>query len=122
MKPASQPTNEAVNFNIQQSSQSKKHNIDRLSSIQIQNVNIGEYNINQTISPRSPSTNIKGFIMEEVSKSATQFLIDLQELEFNRKVGSGTSSEVFQGSWRGQEVAIKKIKLANPNLVKEFER
>lgn len=60
--------------------------------------------------------------MEEVSRNANQFLIDFNELDFHRKVGAGTSSEVFQGTWRGQEVAIKKLKLANPHLVKEFER
>lgn len=68
----------------------------------------------------SPRNDIRQFITAEVSKSANQFIIDLGELEFGNPVGSGTSSEVFFGSWRGQEVAIKKIKLANPTLVKEF--
>lgn len=45
---------------------------------------------------------MKGFIMSEVSKNANQFLIDFRELEFVRNIGSGTSSEVYLGNWRGQ--------------------
>ncbi len=48
--------------------------------------------------------------MEEVKKSADQYLIDYSSLKFKEKIGFGHSSEVFKGEWRGREVAIKKIK------------
>ena len=37
-------------------------------------------------------------------------------------IGRGHSSDVIKGSWRGQTVAIKKIKLSDDNLIKEFKR
>lgn len=100
----------------------KKFDVTKLNSIQFHPSEEPNSKRQKSLTPRSPTANIKGFIMEEVSRNANQFLIDFKELDFQRKVGAGTSSEVFQGTWRGQEVAIKKLKLANPHLVKEFER
>lgn len=48
--------------------------------------------------------------MEEVKKSAEQYVIEFSALKFKKKIGFGHSSQVFRGEWRGREVAIKKIK------------
>ena len=40
--------------------------------------------------------------MEEVKKTAEQYLIDFSTLKFKKKVGFGHSSEVFKGEWRGR--------------------
>jgi|JI6StandDraft_1071083.scaffolds.fasta_scaffold09441_4 hypothetical protein len=76
----------------------QKFDVGQLTSIRFDQ----PANTQRSMTPRSPTSSVKGFIMEEVSRNASQFLIDFNELEFHRKVGSGTSSEVFQGSWRGQ--------------------
>lgn len=62
--------------------------------------------------------------MEEVKRNADQYIIDFGSLIFKEKIGYGNSSEVFRGEWRGQEVAIKKIKdsLNSQRSSKEFRR
>ena len=62
--------------------------------------------------------------MEEVKKTAEQYLIDFSTIKFQNKIGFGHSSEVFKGQWRGRDVAIKKIKddMSSPNAEKEFKR
>ena len=40
---------------------------------------------------------LKGFIMEEVKKTAEQYLIDFSTIKFQKKIGFGHSSEVFKG-------------------------
>ncbi|KAL6069202.1 RGS domain-containing serine/threonine-protein kinase A-like isoform X1 [Balamuthia mandrillaris] len=43
--------------------------------------------------------------------------IEPSEVEFQRKIGDGMSGEVYQGTWRGLVVAIKKLK----NYIREDE-
>ncbi|CBZ53703.1 putative Tyrosine kinase-like (TKL) protein [Neospora caninum Liverpool] len=52
--------------------------------------------------------------------------IPLGELRVEEKIGSGASSEVFAGTWRGSEVAIKRVVLPENEMasraVQDFER
>lgn len=52
--------------------------------------------------------------------------VDIDELCVGGKIGCGASSEVFSGTWRGSEVAIKKLTLpendATRKAVRDFER
>ncbi|PFH31080.1 hypothetical protein BESB_032770 [Besnoitia besnoiti] len=52
--------------------------------------------------------------------------ISLEELCVEAKIGSGASSEVFSGTWRGTDVAIKRVILPQNamalNAVRDFER
>ena len=38
-------------------------------------------------------------------------MVDASEIELQSKIGTGSFGEVFRGSWRGTEVAIKVIPL-----------
>lgn len=58
--------------------------------------------------------------MGEVTKNADQYLLNYNELEFTKVIGTGHSSEVYLGKWRGQEVAIKKLVKRKDNH--EFQR
>jgi len=45
-------------------------------------------------------------------------------LTLDQKIGTGSSCEVFKGYWKGNEVAIKKMKIKSlsENHLKEFRR
>lgn len=45
---------------------------------------------------------LRYFIVGEVTKNADQYLLNYSELEFTKIVGTGHSSEVYLGKWRGQ--------------------
>ena len=40
-----------------------------------------------------------------------ELLVDMEELEFGPVVGCGSFAEVHKGKWKGQEVALKRIRL-----------
>ena len=52
------------------------------------------------------------------------WIIDYKSITLDKKIGAGSSCEVFRGFWKSAEVAIKrmKIKSLNGNHEKEFKR
>ena len=38
-------------------------------------------------------------------------MVDMKQLEFGPVVGRGSFAEVHRGKWKGQEVALKRIRL-----------
>ncbi|KEP66957.1 UNVERIFIED_CONTAM: protein kinase domain-containing protein [Hammondia hammondi] len=57
---------------------------------------------------------------------SSDWSIPQRELVVEEKIGSGASSEVFAGTWRGSEVAIKRVVLPENELafhaIRDFER
>ena len=52
-----------------------------------------------------------------------KLVIDFKELVFEKVIGSGSAGDVYLGKYKGQKIAIKKVKVKeNPNALKEFER
>lgn len=52
-------------------------------------------------------------------------VLDIEEIELVRTIGRGNFGEVFQGNWRGIDVAVKKVKLSlegNEEVIRDFER
>jgi hypothetical protein len=56
------------------------------------------------------------------SSSTSPWQIDPCEISLGPRIGIGSYSEVYKGSWRGTEVAVKRILEQNisPQLMKEF--
>jgi len=46
---------------------------------------------------------------------------DLSELEYGKKVADGTTSEVYRGKYRGDEVAIKRFKMDSGLMTSQME-
>jgi serine/threonine protein kinase len=53
-------------------------------------------------------------------------LLKLQDILFEKSIGSGASAEVFKGTYKDMDVAIKKLRFSitseTPNPIKEFKR
>ena len=43
--------------------------------------------------------------------STIELLVDMKELEFGPVIGRGSFAEVHRGKWKGEEVALKRIRL-----------
>ena len=50
------------------------------------------------------------FLDAELKKNGEIFRINLGELLFEKLIGSGASAEVYQGSYKEMDVAIKKLR------------
>lgn len=64
---------------------------------------------------------------EEFSKGLDYFRINLKDLLFEKLIGSGASADVFKGSYREMDVAIKKLRFVVEHVgpespIKEFKR
>lgn len=55
------------------------------------------------------------------STGSAEWEVDPAELRLEEMVGSGTTAEVFRGSWHGTDVAVKKLRHSGPLSV-EFTR
>ena len=72
-------------------------------------------------------TEIAGdFILNEFKKGSDYYLLKLHDLMFEQQIGTGASAEVYKGTYKEMDVAIKKLRFtANseaPNPIKEFKR
>lgn len=60
--------------------------------------------------------------MEFVNPGTTAW-IEPSDLEFTKKLGSGTGGKVYQGLYKGKEVAIKVLKeMTNESQIQEFKK
>ena len=67
--------------------------------------------------------NIQSFIAEKFSKPLKNWIIKSSAIKILRKIGEGSSSDIFLGTYRGTEIAEKRLHLINieKNII-EFKR
>ena len=69
---------------------------------------------------------IENFIMNEFSRSASEWIVDFNELEFGKLIATGSTCHVYQAFYKNVPVAIKKLlKPENESKIKflkEFKR
>lgn len=59
---------------------------------------------------RSDLQKADDFLNEEFKKGQDFFRINLGDLLFDKVIGSGASAEVYKGSFKEMDVAIKKLR------------
>ena len=98
---------------------------DILNNINIFNI---ETHINNINVYKEPNKNVEkianDFLCKQLSKGNLHWLISSKDIEREKQIGFGGSSEVYKGNYRGTEVAIKKLiisEVQDENL-KEFTR
>lgn len=64
------------------------------------------------------------FLCKQFSKGNLHWLISSKDIETEKQIGFGGSSEVYKGNYRGTEVAIKKLRIieVKDENLKEFKR
>ena len=81
---------------------------------------------NKNVSPMSQANNPASKILEEeFQKGQDFFLLKLADLKIEKQIGSGASAEVYKGTYKEADVAIKKLRLmpsTTVNTLKEFKR
>lgn len=117
---------------ISKSSNSKdpeKNSGDDGSKSESSNINI--YNIQNNINSFSiydENLNIEeianSFLNKELSRANLHWLISSKDIKMEQKIGFGGTSEVFKATYRGTEVAVKKLRISEvqEENLKEFKR
>lgn len=64
-------------------------------------------------------------MMNEFNRGQEFFILRLQDLMIEKQIGAGASAEVYKGTYKETDVAIKKLRYshlesANSSLNKEF--
>jgi len=64
------------------------------------------------------------FLFEQLSKASLHWLISSKDIEIDKRIGFGGTSDVFKGNYRGTDVAVKKLKFleVQEENLKEFKR
>ena len=128
------------NHNFMSSSNNKKNlnsssinkeekSSEEISKSEPSNINI--YNIQNNINSFSiydENLNIEeianAFLNKELSKANLHWLINSSEIKLEQKIGFGGTSEVFKATYRGTDVAVKKLRISEvqEENLKEFKR
>ena len=79
------------------------------------------------MSQRSDLEQAGDFLDEEFKKGQDFFRIKIDDLLFEKSIGSGASADVYKGSYKEMDVAIKKLKFnvqsaGSASPIKEFKR
>lgn len=71
--------------------------------------------------PRSPQTRAPQQPQIQVASVGSEWEVDPTEIRLDELLGSGSTAEVYRGSWHGTDVAVKKLRVSGP-LPVEFTR
>ena len=104
----------------------QKNNNQNLSTLSMSHISNSNTNINKKYPQKnkpqqkdktySLSKDIKDFLLSEFSKPLFNFIIQHDYLKISNKlIGLGATSEVYQGTYKGCDVSIKKIKIKEIN-------
>ena len=79
------------------------------------------------LSQRSDLEQAGDFLDEEFKKGQDFFRIKIDDLLFEKSIGSGASADVFKGSYKEMDVAVKKLRFEVSQVgptspIKEFKR
>lgn len=87
------------------------------------NINNISYYDNNRLSVNKQLTDISDFLQKEVSR-LPNYIINSKEITIGKQIGFGGSSEVYLGSFRGSDVAVKKLRIGDlkEEKLKEFKR
>ena len=51
--------------------------------------------------------------MQEFKKSSDHFRVRMEDIKFEKQIGSGASADVWKGTYKENDVAIKKLRFPN---------
>ena len=51
--------------------------------------------------------------MQEFGKSQSHFRVKIDDIRFEKQIGSGASADVWKGTYKENDVAIKKLRFPN---------
>lgn len=70
--------------------------------------------------------NINEFLKEQVYELSSEWIINFEDLKFEEMIATGSTCNVYKGTFKNIPVAIKKLKSVNPSAkfkyMKEFKR
>ena len=96
-------------------------NIPILKFLFNNNNNINNNNSNNN--NNNNKINIENFIFEKLSKPKANWIIKTSAIKIIKKIGEGSSSDIFLGLYRGTEIAEKRLHLINKEKnISEFKR
>ena len=52
-------------------------------------------------------------LMQEFKKSSDHFRVRMEDIKFEKQIGSGASADVWKGTYKENDVAIKKLRFPN---------
>eukprot|EP00340_Litonotus_pictus_P000076 CAMPEP_0170523400 /NCGR_PEP_ID=MMETSP0209-20121228/8833_1 /TAXON_ID=665100 ORGANISM="Litonotus pictus, Strain P1" /NCGR_SAMPLE_ID=MMETSP0209 /ASSEMBLY_ACC=CAM_ASM_000301 /LENGTH=1000 /DNA_ID=CAMNT_0010811473 /DNA_START=663 /DNA_END=3665 /DNA_ORIENTATION=- len=104
-----------------------KVNIYNISN-QYNNISyINNMNYNNKINPNNSSNNLgtmmSSFLQSEANKRSNYIILS-KDIVLGKQIGFGGTSEVYKGTFRGSEVAVKKLRIIDvkDDKIKEFKR
>ena len=107
-----------------------KNPLQTLNSHKSEVSNINIYNIHNNINTIRVEEKIdleklaNTFLFQELSKTSLHWLISSKDIQIEKQIGFGGSSEVYQANYRGTDVAVKKLRILDvkEENLKEFKR
>lgn len=114
------------NKSCEPDNENNQYNKSDINNINI--INIETHINNISLNKEEDNNNIEKianqFLFEQLSKGNLHWLISSKDIEKEKQIGFGGSSEVFKGNYRGTEVAIKKLRIieVKDENLKEFKR